>query len=437
MRVNKDVTRREAFSLRNWTAMTPVKKQTMHTDVLILGGGITGLQSAVELSRMGLDSVVVERVPFPGGHVAHFACKATDRCQRCGACVLEDILQHVKSSSAVRVQVRTEVERIDRCAHGFSVSLFQRPVRIIPDVCSECGKCEEVCPMPGAVIRSPLDQALSIDESRCRFFHDRSCNACSEVCPESAVDLHTTGEEIDLTARATIIATGFKPFDASEKARFGHGIVPGVVTSLELDTMVRDGTRTLWPNGKEPRSIAFIQCVGSRDATIGRNYCSRVCCANALRMAKLLKSRIQGLDVTLFYMDLQNFDRDYDKRIREAEQEVALVRSIPAEIRKGQDRPVEIIYHGRNEERVTQAVDLVVLSIGMSPPSVDFLQGLAVGSEGFVGEEGRGVRTNMDGVFVAGAARGPKSIEESLADAVRVAGAVSSYLRQDIGGGSQ
>lgn len=417
--------------------LNPSLKQTMLTDVFLLGGGIAGLQAALELSRMGLRSVVAEKAPFLGGHVASLSCKATDRCQRCGACTLEDVLQHVSLSAAVTTHVRAVARRIERTGDRFKISLSRRPPKIFPEVCSDCGKCERVCPVPGALLRSPVDNSLYIAEDRCLFFRDRSCRACSEVCPDAAVSLEGQAEELEITSSAIIVAAGYLPFDATEKPCFGYGIVPGVITSLELDSLLRKDTWRLERHGEEQPHVAFIQCVGSRDVKIGRSYCSRVCCANALRVARLLKTRAPGIRITFFYMDLQNVDRDFEKRLKEAEQEVALVRSIPAEIRTGPDGRPQIVYHGPDDKRVSETADLVVLSIGMSPPALDGLLGLPTQSDGFLGNDGEKVVTNIDGVFVAGTVQGPKSIEETVSHAIRAAGEAATYVWRGPAGGPQ
>lgn len=415
----------------------PSLKQTMHTDVVILGGGIAGLQSALELSRMGLQSVVAEKAPFLGGHVASLSCKATDRCQRCGACTLEDVMQQVSFCATATTHVRTEARRVERTGDRFRISLSRRPPTIFPKACSDCGQCESVCPVPGALLRSPMDNSLYIAEDRCLFFLDRSCRACSEVCPDLAVSLGGQAEELEITSSAIIVAAGYRPYDATEKPCFGYGIVPGVITSLELDSLLRKETWSLEPHGEEQPSVAFIQCVGSRDAKIGRSYCSRVCCANALRVARLLKTRAPGIRITLFYMDLQNVDRDFEKRLKEAEQEVTLIRSMPAEIRTGADGRPQIVYHGPDDKRINEAVDLVVLSIGMSPQALDGLLDLSTQGDGFLGNDGEKVITNIDGVFLAGTAQGPKSIEETVSHAIRAAGEAASYIRKGPGGGPQ
>lgn len=409
----------------------------METDAVIVGGGIAGLQCAWELACMGLHSTVVEKAPFLGGHVARFACKATDSCQRCGACALEDILRRTGSSDLIGTLPRTKVARVERQNGEFSVSLERRPQRVFPDKCNDCGECEKACPAAGALARMPGSGGLFINEEKCLHFIDGSCDACARVCPESAVVLNQEPESLELHGRAIVVASGFEPFDPQLKARFGYRLVPGVVTALELESMLRDDTFTRGEGEGYPGSVAFIQCVGSRDAKIGRNYCSRVCCGYAVRMARLLKKRSPSFTPTIFYMDMQNFERYFDKRLDEVAEEVNFVRSIPAEIRKGADGRPEVIYHGSKDRRVIESFDLVVLSTGISPVTPEVFAHLGLNRDGFLGPDGEGVTTQRDGVFVAGTVQGPRSIEETISHAIEAAGKAASHVREKAKGGAR
>ncbi len=408
----------------------------MKTDAVIVGGGIAGIQCASQLSRLDLRTVIVEKAPFLGGHAARFACKATDRCRRCGACALEDALRRADSSDSVKQFVRTTVEEVDGENGRFSLTLLRRPPRIFPAKCSQCGECEKVCPVDGAIARAPRGDEIFIDEDKCLFFQNASCRACMDVCPELAVSLEEGPETVELEASAMIVATGFMPFDPEMKPRFGYGLVPGVVTALELDSMLRNDTWSPGEGDGAIRSVAFIQCVGSRDAKIGRNYCSRVCCGYAVRMARLMKHRFPAVQPTMFYMDIQSFERAFDKSLQEASKEVRLIRSIPAEVRKGHDGRPELIYHGPGDERIIESFDLVILSVGISPSSPDVSLDLGLTRDGFCGTKGEDVTTLKRGVFVAGTVQGPRSIGETISHAIAAAGRAASYIKEMGHGGS-
>jgi heterodisulfide reductase subunit A2 len=335
----------------------------MKKDVLIIGGGIAGLWCAWELAAAGLDSVIVESAKVLGGHAAKLCCKATERCQRCGACLLEDVLHNVDKSPSITSLVRTTVDDVRRQDAHFIATL--------------------------------------------------SCAS------EAASQVETRG---------VVIASGFSPFDPSEKPGFGWGRVQGVMTGMELESKLRDNNLDV----QDLRKAAFIQCVGSRDPKLGRNYCSRVCCGYGLRLARLLRSRAPEIELSMFYMDIQSFDRDFEQRLAEATQEVRLIRAIPSEVRSGADGKPQLIYHGPDEARVVEPYDLVVLSVGISPGAstgtLAELLALKLNADGFLGENGEEVFTSRNGVFVAGTAQGPRSIEDAVSHAIRTAGEVASYI---------
>jgi heterodisulfide reductase subunit A len=272
-----------------------------------------------------------------------------------------------------------------------------------------------------------------VNTEACLYLKDESCRRCEEVCREKAVSLDESPSEHRIDTASVVVAGGFSPFDPSEKPRFGYGRVPGVVTSLELDQLLRTDNFTTIRGEKPMRDVAFIQCVGSRDAKIGRNYCSRVCCGYALRLARLLRHRFPGIEPAMFYMDIQPFDRDFERRLEEARREVRLIRSIPAEVRAGEDDRPQLIYQGMDEERIVESFDLVVLSVGISPHSrvraLDELLGVGVNRDGFLGGDEEEVITGSSGVFVAGAVQGPKSIEQAVFHAIRTAGKVAAYVK--------
>ena len=223
----------------------------MKTDAVIIGGGVAGLSCSRELSRLGIESTIVEKAPFPGGHVSHYCCKATDQCQRCGACLLEDVLDHVRSSERIRCLLGATISRAERKDGLLSLTVTEQPARIHSDRCNLCGECLEVCPVSGALARSPLDNRIYVNAEACLYVKDGSCRRCEEVCREGAVKLDEAPSEQRIDTSSVVVAGGFRPFDASEKPRFGYGRIPGVVTSLELDRLLR--TDNFTPIGGEKK----------------------------------------------------------------------------------------------------------------------------------------------------------------------------------------
>ena len=256
---------------------------------------------------------------------------------------------------------------VQHTGEGFRLALLQRPPRIMPEKCTGCGSCMEVCPSPGALARAPGEVKVSLKEETCRYFSAGSCSSCVEACPEHAIVFSDASWAVEVDCSAVVLATGFKPFDPSGKPQFGYGRVPGVLTAMDLEALLRHDNWSPNNGNDSAPSVAFIQCVGSRDVRLGRNYCSRVCCGYAMRLARLLMHRFPEVKPSMFYMDIQSYDRDFEQRLAEAAQEVRLIRAMPAEVRASADGSAQVVYHGPDDSTVKESFDMVVLSVGISP----------------------------------------------------------------------
>ena len=338
--------------------------------VLIIGGGIGGLTAALALVQRGVGVKVVEKEVTVGGHAARLSCKALDRCVKCGACLAAQTIAAAGTHS--RIQLHTNCRVSD--------------------------------------LRRGRRYAYTI-EPRAR---------------EEASARPTPAE-----ADAVVLATGFRTFDPAGKP-YGYGLFPDVITNLELEGLLSSGRRVLRPsNGAEPSRMAFIQCVGSRDAALGHLWCSAFCCAAAVRAARLLKRRQPALEITIFYIDIQNFGRDFESVYTQACREIRFVRAIPADAVPQEAGRLRLCWldHG-SRQPVEEDFDLVVLSTGMTPrPETGSLAeaiGLARPGAGFVVPENR----EAGGAFVLGTARGPMTIEQTIADARRTAWQVTRFLEE-------
>lgn len=400
---------------------------------LVLGGGIAGATVALNLADEGVAVTLVEKSQFIGGHGAMLACKATEACQACNGCLVEPRLSRVLTDPRIEIIRGADLSQAKQVKGGWQVKAAVTPPAINPETCIDCGQCLEACPVEPrpAIVRSPLAgdmPGLDIDPALCLAAQGKDCKACVDVCPVSAITLGQAPVEQELAADALVLATGYQPFQAERKTRWGYGVIDNVITGMELEAGLRADSRVLTKSGKLPEKVAFIQCAGSRDFQ-NLAYCSQVCCAYALRLGRMLKQRF-GTEVTIFYMDIQSFGHEFDKFLAEAREELTFVRSIPADVFPGQDGQVDVRYSGENGgEAQAELFDMLVLSVGMAPgadnPDLAAQVGLSLDGHGFMdpaaAEAGGNGGSAPTGLFVAGSMLRPMDVAETVTQATGVA----------------
>ena len=400
--------------------------------VTIIGGGVAGLSAALELSRFNLNVDVIEATAFPGGHAIRLACKATDRCVKCGACLVEEKLSQAIQEPRIRLLTNARIENIGQDQY-FHYDLMQTPHRIDPDRCTQCGVCLELCPA-GAVqtgTSSSHKPFYTIDRKRCLNGQDEDCRACQKGCPENAINLDEQTTQFSCQSEALILTTGFTPFDPVIKP-YGYGRFQNVITNLELEEKLRLTAGSLvTPENKAIQNIAFIQCVGSRDAKLNNLWCSRICCGSSLRLANLIEWRQPDTSITVFYIDIQSFGKDFRQFYRKAQDQINFQRSIPADVFERSDGRLQVCFtDDQTQEGQEATFDLVVLAIGLCPPNPILDQAEPVDQRSQ--EDGFIQLANNTGVFAAGAATGPMSIAESVASAERAAWSTVRYLQRSL-----
>ncbi len=403
--------------------------------VLVIGGGVAGLSAASELADFDIDVDIVELSDFPGGHAIQYSCKATDQCVKCGACMVEEKLEQVVQHPKINILTGTRIKDATK-SEDFLVTLLKKPLFIDPEKCSNCGICLEKCPENGAVIKGNSKNQTpfyAISGETCLYLKDRSCTICQKACPEGAIHLDALETTTTTHADAVILSTGFTPFNPVEKP-YGYKRFKNVITNLDMEKMLREEGRVRLPsNGDAPTSIAFIQCVGSRDAKNGHLWCSKVCCGSALRMAGLVKARQPESQLTFFYMDVQTFGRDFDEYYSKIRNDVRLIRAIPGDIYLATNDQLRVTYLDNvSSESLQEEFSLVVLSVGMTPGqeiqnTTDVLK-VQLAETGFLQQSAIGGRTSETGIFSAGAVSGPMSIPESIASGGVAAFEVVKYL---------
>jgi heterodisulfide reductase subunit A len=327
--------------------------------VAVIGAGVAGLTAALELTRFGFHVDIIEKAAFAGGHASRFACKATNRCVSCGACIVHQKLAQAEAEPGVRILTGSRIEKISK-SQNFEIKLTQ--------------KTQDSNPTP-----------------------------------------------LSLEAAAVIWATGFSVFNPQNKP-YGYGVFKNVITNLELEDIMRaDGRATRPSDRRAARSLAFIQCVGSRDAKLNHLWCSKFCCGSALRMANLIRAREPQTQISFFYIDIQTFGRDFEAFYRQAQENVHMIRAIPGDIFQTEDGSLKVTFVNNDTHETMEALfDLLVLSAGMQPckENTELAAQLNLGAEdrGFA-ERADDDAKGLPGVFVAGAANGPMTIAESIASA--------------------
>jgi heterodisulfide reductase subunit A2 len=331
--------------------------------ILVVGGGISGLSAALDLARLGVAVVLVENSASLGGHAAQLSCKAAERCVACGACMVTEKIRQAAGEANIRILLNAGVDKIER------------------------GKCFEV--------------TLKQDQQIQRI-------------------------EVD----AVLMASGFAPFDPTNKP-YGYGRFENVMTSLELDRMLRRiGAVNRPSDAKLPRNMAFIQCVGSRDSTLGHLWCSKICCGAALRMARCIQNRQPGMEATFFYIDVQNFGKNFQTYYADTRQQVRMIRSIPADVLKTADDRLKLSYFDPDTQAYQEAVfDMVILSVGLTPSEStrNLAAMLNIDMDGLAYARKTPILL-PNGVFAAGAAIEPMSIAESVLSAGKAACDIFHYL---------
>lgn len=397
----------------------------------VIGGGVAGVSAALTMADAGASVVLIEKDDFIGGHAAKLACKAIEECQRCNGCLVGPRMERVLTHPSVEIMHRAKLLGVQKQGAGYLLTLEQRPAIIDPMSCNLCGLCLEVCPQPGAIRRSlvPGDLArLAVDPAACLFFRDQRSTLCRDACPEEAMNFSGQAQQIKVSADAVVLAEGFEPFENEPGDRWGYGQLPDVITAMELENQLHDNGLPRRPSdGMMPERVAFVQCVGSRNLK-GNNYCSRVCCGYALRLGRVLRHRF-GLEVSVFYMDLQSFGHDIDSFLAAADQDLELIRTMPHGPVDGRGGGVVLEYQAvPGQTLIAREFDLLVLSVGMAPSPANReladLFEVKLDPAGFVDLD----PTDAPGVFAAGAARGPMDVAEVVASAGRAAENAIGYM---------
>lgn len=433
----KDLTRMAVAKAR---LLEPLEasKVAVEKKCLVIGGGVTGIQSALDLGDMGFETYLVERNPTVGGRMGQL--DKTFPTLDCSMCILAPKMVDCSKHENINLLTYSEVKEVDGYIGNFDVTVERKARYVIEDDCTGCGQCQEICPIEipnyydegvGMVkaIYIPFPQAVplvaTIDKDYCI-----DCGLCETVCGPDAIDRNQEPEEIVLRVGTIIAATGYDPYDPTAKYEYGYGRYSNVITGLEIERLINASGPTAGhvvrpSDGVTPKRVAFIHCVGSRDEQIGKAYCSRVCCMYSMKNAQLCIDHEPDTEVTCYYMDIRSFGKGYEEFYKNSQEKygIEFLRGRPAEIIENEDLSLTIRAEDTLLGKITEyTYDMVVLSVGLEPPagSNELRQtlGLSKTSDGFYMEAHpklRPVDTLTDGVYIAGVAQGPKDIPDSVA----------------------
>ncbi|MCL0095688.1 FAD-dependent oxidoreductase, partial [Dehalococcoidia bacterium] len=422
---------------------------------MVVGGGISGIQAALDLATAGYKVYLVEKSPTIGGKMAQL--DKTFPTNDCSMCIESPKFIECSRHPNIDILTYTEVDRVEGEAGDFKVTLIKKPRYIIEDVCRGCTTCTEYCPVK---VPDKYNQNLSlnkcthiyfsqavplvtyIDPETCLYLQDKKCNICVGVCKNNAIDLHQKEEKVEVTVGAIILSPGYEIFDPKLRGDYGYGKMENVITSLDFERILcstgpYEGDMRRPSDGKHPKNMAWIQCVGSRQVVPGGNsYCSAVCCTYTQKQVILAKDHDTDIKVTIFHNDIRSFGKDFE-RFYQRTKNLPGVRFIRSYVSIGKELPesknVTIKYSTTDDGVKEEEFDLVVLSVGLNPPDdVKELAdrfGIELNSHGFCQTNPvNPIETSRPGIFVSGAFQGPIDIPESVVTASGADALCSQFL---------
>jgi len=435
-------------------------KFSINKRVLIIGGGVAGIQAALDCADGGLSVVLVERESSIGGKMAKL--DKTFPTVDCSSCILGPKMVDVAQHENITLHAYSEVDSIGGYVGNFQVKVKKKATYVDWTLCTGCGACTEKCPSkknpdrfnekigPTTSINIPFPQAIPkkavIDPTTCRQFVKGKCGVCAKVCPTGAIKYDMVDEYVTEDVGAIVAATGYDLIDVSELAEYGGGRYPDVITGLQYERLLSasgpTGGHIKRPSdGKEPKNIVFIQCAGSRDKSLGRPYCSGFCCMYTAKQAILTKDHLPESQSYVFYMDIRSPGKMYDEFTRRAMEEYG-ARYVRGRVSMIYPKGDKLIVRGADTLAGTQVeveADLVVLAVaaGSAAGAPQLAEKLRISYDtyGFFMESHvklKPVETNTAGVYLAGSCQGPKDIPQSVAQGSAAAAKVLALFSKDM-----
>jgi len=432
----------------------PSSDRTKIGAVLVVGGGVSGIQAALDTANCGFKVYLADKGPSIGGRMSQL--DKTFPTNDCSMCILSPKFIECATNPNISVITDAEVDGIEGDAGNFEVTLTRKPRYVDPAKCTGCGTCSEYCPIhvPDPYnedlsslksIHVPFAQAVpavsTIDPAHCLFLLRKECQICVPTCRNQAIDFHQHDERLKIDVGSVILAPGYEPFQPEKQSQYGYGRFRNVVTSLEFERLLsasgpNRGALRRPSDGKPPEKIAWIQCVGSRDATAGHSYCSAVCCMYAMKQVILSKEHLPNLQAVVLHNDIRAYGKGFERYYERAKNTkgVRFVWSKASVLRETPGTGDVVLRYRVNGTGVQdEAFDLVVLSVGMSPPDGNRKLAerfsVATNGHGFCETAGFSpLETSRHGIFACGTFRGPMDIPDSVTTAGGAASLASELL---------
>lgn len=441
------------------------EETTLCTDTLVIGGGIAGIQASLEIANGNQTVYLVEKSGTIGGHMATF--DKTFPTLDCAACILTPKMVEVGQHPNIRLMTYCEITGVTGEPGNYRVKILKKARRVSLSACIGCGNCASKCPAKvpsefdaGTTLRKaiyiPFPQAVPnkylIDAENCLYVQKGKCGVCVKACPViNCINLEEKDEEVEIQVGNIIVAVGFRVFDARRIEHFGYGRFLNVLTSLEFERLVnaagptgghiclrtkdKKGNWIFTPETEEPKSVALIHCVGSRDENYNK-YCSKVCCMYSLKLAHLVKEKLPGCEVTEYYIDMRAFGKGYEEFYERIQREnVHFIRGRTAKIEELNGQLLLRSEDILNNCLIEQKVDMVILAVGLEPSEdmqkIGRMLGIPQSEDGWFKETNYNsdpVNTITGGVFIAGVCQGPKDIPDTVAQASAAASRVLQVI---------